>query len=48
MSIAIVFLIVSLILAILAAFPVPSPVGLFPLAFAFFIASLLFGHVVLR
>lgn len=41
MSLALLFLIVALILAVLAAFNVASTrVGLFPLSFAFFLLSL--------
>ncbi len=44
MDLALIFLIVALILAVLAALNVASArVGLFPLAFAFFIGSLLLG-----
>lgn len=44
MSLALLFLIVALILAVLASFNVASSrVGLFPLAFAFYLASLLAG-----
>ena len=42
MALDTLLLIIALVLAVLAAFNVNSPrVGLFPLAFAFFIASLL-------
>jgi hypothetical protein len=43
MSIALIFLVIALILAILAAFNVGGPIGLFPAAFAFYIGSLLVG-----
>lgn len=41
MSLYFVCIIVALILSILAAVPVPSRVGLFPLAFAFFMLALI-------
>ena len=44
MDLALILLIVALILALLAAFNVGSSrVGLFPLAFAFYLGSLLLG-----
>jgi len=41
MSLYFVCIIVALILAILAAIPVPSRIGLFPLAFACFMLALI-------
>ncbi len=45
MTVSTLMLVVSLVLALLAAFGVPkgSRVSLFPLAFAFFVLSLLVG-----
>ena len=49
MTLALLFLIVALILAVLAAFNVASArVGLFPLSFAFFVLSLVVTSGVLR
>jgi hypothetical protein len=46
MSLSLVMVIVALILSALAAFNVPSSrVGLFPLAFAFYMLALLLGGV---
>lgn len=42
---ALIFLILALVLALVSAWPVPSKVNLLSLAFAAYIASLLVGHV---
>ena len=45
MSIFIILILIAFVLALIAAFNVPSRVGLFPLAFAvFMLAILLQGH----
>lgn len=43
MSIFAILIVVALILAVLASFGVPCKIGLFPLAFAFFLLALLIG-----
>lgn len=47
MSLATVLILIAIVLAVLAAFNVPSRVGLFPLSFAVFLLSILLAGVTL-
>jgi len=44
MSIVMILLIIAFVLALLAAFGVATPVGLFPLAFALFVLAEIVGR----